>query len=608
MLFMLLFNHRDLSLLLPIFGFVGLLRGISMVNWQMFGIFMVVLTIVTILALFAGRWRRGDLSRLHEWGLAGRRFGTTMSWFLIGGNLYTAYTFIAIPGTIFALGAQGFFAIPYAILAYIIFFLVLPRFWTVARHRGYVTPADFVRERFDSGILALLIALTGLLATMPYIALQMYGIQIVIAQMGVPLNIVVFGVKIDIALIIAFVIMALYTYNSGLRGPAIMAMVKDIFIWIVVLVAIVYIPQRLGGFAHIFALVPQQKVILSPKQYLAFSSLALGSAMALLLYPHALTSVFSTNSRKAIQRNAILLPIYSILLGLIGLLGYVAVAAGIKPSPIYKTSSTLPALFSTMFPGWFAGFSFATIVIGALVPAAIMSIAAANLFTRNIYKEYFRPSCTEREESMVAKLTSLSVKFGAVLFILLVPTTDIINFQLLGGVWILQTLPAVFLGLYTNWFHPKALIIGWASGMLLGTLMAASQNFASIYPLTIAGYTLPIYAGLASVVVNLFLTVTLTLLFRLFNFSTGQDATSKADYEASPVLALSPLATPLQPPMPVPPTQPVFQNVDQARQFRDTPLPSFNPSSNRPSPLPISGTPSSPYYSNQQQRPRFRDE
>ncbi|HEU5227410.1 MAG TPA: sodium:solute symporter [Ktedonobacteraceae bacterium] len=530
-----------------------------MINWQMFSVFIVVFAVVTVLGLLASRWRRGDLNRLQEWGLAGRRFGTTMSWFLLGGEIYTAYTFIALPGNIFAQGAVGFFSIPYVILCYPIFFMVLPKLWTVARHRGYVTPADFVRERFGSSSLALMVALTGILATMPYIALQMYGIQIVIAQMGVPLDINIMGVRFDITLFIAFAIMALYTYNSGLRAPAMMAMIKDLMLWFIILVAVIYIPFKLGGFGHIFAAVPSQKLLLLPKQYPSYATLAIGSAMALFLYPHTITGILSTNSRKAIQRNAAFLPAYSLLLGLVALLGYMAIAAGIHASPIYKTNATLPFLFASIFPDWFVGFSMAAIAIGAIVPAAIMSIATANLFTRNIYKEYFRPSCTDREETNVAKLTSLGVKIGALVCVLVLPTTQVINFQLLGGLWILQTLPAVFIGLYTNWFHPRALMVGWACGMIVGTIMAASQNFASVFPLAIGGYTVPVYAGLAAMLFNVLVTVALTGLFRLFNVPTKQDVTSKADYEATPVLAVSPLMRRFMPSPEVLPVQPQMQ-------------------------------------------------
>ncbi|GAC1379136.1 MAG: sodium:solute symporter [Ktedonobacteraceae bacterium] len=522
------------------------------INWQALLVFSFVFTSVALLGFFAARWRPGDLNRLQEWGLAGRRFGTLMSWFLLGGDIYTAYSFIAIPALIFSQGALGFFAIPYLGLIYPLAFVVLPRFWTVARHRGYVTPADFVRERFDSSTLALIVAITGIMATMPYIALQMYGIEVSIAQMGVP---------VEISLGIAFLVLAAYTYVSGLRAPAMIALVKDIAIWLVVLVAIIYIPAKLGGFATILAAV-HQKAVENPKtfheflptsEYSAYTTLALGSALALFLYPHTLTGILSTNSRRVIRRNAALLPAYSILIGIIGLLGYVAIAAGIKASPIYGANAALPALFSLMFPSWFAGFAFAAIAIGALTPAAIMSIAAANLFTRNIYREYFRPACTEREESDMAKAASLVVKIGALAFILFLPSTLAINFQLLSNIWIVQTLPAVFLGLYTNWFHRRALTIGILSGLGVGTFMVIAQKFqSSVFPLSFAGVTLPVYAAVSALAVNLLVCVTLTLLFKGIGVASGEDATTAADYEAQPVLhaeqpALRASATPVTP-------------------------------------------------------------
>src|SRR5213076_2845287 len=124
-----------------------------------------------------------------------------------------------------------------------------------------------------------------------------------------------------------------------------------------------------------------------------------------------------------------------------------------------------------IFPSWCAGLAMAAIGIGALVPAAIMSIAAANLFTRGIYREFIRPHASSAEETRVSKLASLAVKLGAVLVILLLDPQFSIDLQLIGGVVILQTLPAVAIGLYTRWFHRIGLIAGWAAGMLLGLWM-----------------------------------------------------------------------------------------------------------------------------------------
>jgi SSS family solute:Na+ symporter len=510
-----------------------------MMNWEMLSVFIVVFMGVTIVAFGAARWRQGDLNRLQEWGLAGRRFGTIVTWCLLGGDIYTAYTLIALPGFIFAVGALGFYAIPYATGAYVIFLLVMPKFWTVARHCGYVTPADFVRERFDSPALALLVAITGILAVMPYIALQMYGMEVVIAQMGVP---------IEISLVIAFGFLAAYTYIGGIRAPAMIAIVKDICIWLVVLVAVITIPAKLGGFEAIFRQVHAHALqnpsrfqdVLPSSKYSTYVSLIIGSVLSIFLYPHTLTGVLSANSAKVVKRSSVLLLAYTFLLALVALLGFVAVADGIKPSLAYGINSALPELFAKEFPGWFAGFSFAALAIGALTPAAIMSIAAANLFSRNIYREYVNRSCTERQEANTAKIFSLVVKFGALSFILLGPTNLAINLQHVGNVWIIQTLPPVFLGLYTSWFHRRALILGLLSGLFVSTCMLFAQNLLSpswspVIPISFLNMQMPLYAAIPSLIINLVLCVGLTPIFRLLGVSNGRDYTALTEFETRSV-------------------------------------------------------------------------
>src|SRR6266850_1122979 len=444
-------------------------------------VFVFFFGLVTFVGFAAARWKRGDLDQLHEWGLAGGKFGTLITWFLLGGDLYTAYTFIAVPALAFGAGALAFFAVPYTIVVYPFVFVVFPRLWSVARARGYITAADFVRGRYGDRWLALAVALTGILATLPYIALQLIGLEVVIAAMGVQLS----GFLVYLPLIIAFTILAAFDYFSGLRAPAAIAIVKDLMIYITVFAAIVVIPLQLGGWANIFAAVPPQQLLLADNfgSYTGYATLFLGSAMALFLYPHSVTGVLSSSSRHVIRRNAALLPAYSFLLGLIALLGFMAIAVGVKAMPLYASgfaqfgnNFAVPALILQVFPAWFAGFAFAAIGIGALVPAAIMSIAAANLFTRNIYREFINPKCEPRIESRMAKMMSLVAKLGALLFIIFLPAEYAINMQLLGGIWIIQTFPAMIFGLYTRWLDPKALLVGWAAGMIAGTWMAARSE------------------------------------------------------------------------------------------------------------------------------------
>jgi solute:Na+ symporter, SSS family len=508
------------------------------VDWVALIVFLLLFGFITWLGFAAAHWRRADLDQLHEWGLGGRRFGTLISWFLIGGDLYTAYTFIAVPALAFGAGALAFFAIPYTIMIYPILFIVFPRMWSVCHKHGYVTAADFVRGRFGNRWLALAITVTGIVATMPYIALQLVGLQVVIAGLGFAGQ----GWIGDLPLIIAFVILAAFTYTSGLRAPAAIAVVKDLLIYITAFAAVIVIPMQLGGFGKIFAAVPAQKLLLAVPQasttgaYGAYATLALGSALALFLYPHSLTGILSANSGHAVRRNAALLPAYSLMLGLLTLLGFMAIAAGVDKLPeytqgfaLFKANYAIPALILHSFPSWFVGIAFAAIGIGALVPAAIMSIAAANLFTRNIYKEFFNAKATDRQESQMAKWVSLIVKLGALAFILLLDTQYAIQLQLLGGIWIIQTLPAIIIGLYTRWFNEWALLIGWAVGTVAGTWMAAAVKFGAMYPLTIGGWTFTVYIALSTLVLNLIVAAVLTPMFNAV-MRKSADETLASDY------------------------------------------------------------------------------
>ena len=489
-------------------------------------VFCFLFGLVTVLGFVAARWKRGDLGLLDEWGLGGRRFGTVITWFLLGGDLFTAYTFIAVPALVWAVGAGGFFALPYTILVFPFVFLVMPRLWSVASKHRYITAADFVKGRYSSRSLATAVAFTGLLATMPYIALQLLGIQVVLEGLGI---------EGEWPLIIAFAILAAYTYTSGLRAPAMIAIVKDTLIYATVLVAIIYIPSQVGGWDSIFASAAQELPnrdepgALIPggaDAQVAYATLALGSAMALFLYPHALTAVLSSRSQDVVRRNMSLLPAWTFLLGLMALLGFMAIAAGVN---VAEPNHAVPALFVDMFPSWFLGVAFAAIAIGALVPAAVMSIAAANLFTRNVWKEFVHRDCSDAEEAQVAKLVSLVVKVGALAFILLLPTQFAIDLQLLGGVWMLQTLPAVLIALYTRWFHRWGLLAGWLVGMVFGTWIAASQDFAPVWELPILGVTA--YTALAALVLNLVVAAVLTVLLGGRGRADELDETSPQEYD-----------------------------------------------------------------------------
>ncbi len=300
----------------------------------------------------------------------------------------------------FGAGAvSGYFAVAYTIIVFPIALIFLPRLWSVARVHHYVTPADFIRGRYGSRGLALAIAFTGILALMPYIALQLVGIQAVLTVMGVGSTSGNAFVK-DLPLFIAFLVLAIFTFVSGLRAPALIAFIKDTLVYVMIIVAVLYLPAKVGGWGHIFSTAEAHMKTISPVTHkptgvfipttgnsqLAFSTLALGSALALMVYPHAVTAVLSTKRRDIIKRNMALLPIYSIMLGFIALLGYVALADKATVASVKKTGNAqlaVPYLFQHLFPSWFTGIAFSAIVIGAPPLRAARGLADRDALRRD---------------------------------------------------------------------------------------------------------------------------------------------------------------------------------------------------------------------------------
>lgn len=493
----------------------------NLITLAVFAFFFVL---VAWLGFYASRWRGGDLSALHEWGLGGRRFGTLVTWFLLGGDLYTAYTFLAVPALAFGLGAIGFFVLPVGVINYIFVFCVYPVLWRVCKRHGHVTAADYIHQRFDSRGLGLVMAVTGLLATMPYIALQLIGIQMVVAALGFPMQ----GFWAEVPLCIAFLILAVFTYTSGLRGPAMISVVKDVLMYVTVIAAVVYIPLQLGGYGAVFGAVPLDKLLLKPpsadslNQFSLYATMAIGSGLAVFLYPHATTALLSASSADTIRRNMVLLPIYAVVMGLMVLMGYMALAGGVRAMPEYAAyfqqygaNFAVPALLMHFFPPWLLGLAFAAVVVSALVPSSIMSIAAANLFTRNIYRHYLHRDCSPARETQVAKLTSLVVKAGALAFVILLPLEYAAQMALLGGIWVIQTAPAIVFGLFLPWVERRGVFAGWLAGVASGTWMMTTSGFtSSAFNLQIGSYSLPGYAAVYSLLLNVLVTLVMSALWR----------------------------------------------------------------------------------------------
>lgn len=491
-------------------------------------VFLALFAVFVFLGFYGARWRRGDLNQIHEWSLAGRRLGTWLAFFLVGADLYTAYTFVAIPSAVHGSGALFFYAVPYVLSTFAIALIFGPKLWRITREHGYITGSDYIKGKFNSRGLGVLTAVVGIVALLPYIALQIVGMQAVLAILLLNTNL---GANVqDISLIIAFLVLAAFTFTSGLRGATLTAVFKDILIWvtiIAILVAVFTSVSNIGAQLAALKPLPTGTLTLKSGDTWNFLTYAIGSAFALYLYPHAVNGILSAQDEQKLRLSTSLLPLYGVGLALLALLGLLI---NLVPSALAIVTSktigggsnylggllTVPALAVTVLPSWLAGVALLGIFVGGLVPAAIMAIAQANLLTRNIIKEY-KPNLPDRTETKIAKWASAVFKFLALGFVFLLGNnfTYAVQLQLLGGVLIIQLLPSLFLTLFTDFFSKWGLAAGLVAGVGTGLALELYESIntgalQTFYNTPVGG----LFVALIAVSVNLAVSVLISLAKR----------------------------------------------------------------------------------------------
>ncbi len=426
-------------------------------------IFLVVAG-ASALAFYAGR--RHEMS-LEQWTVGGRQFGLLFTWLLAAGEVYTTFSFLGASGWAYSRGGPTLYIIAYLTLTYVVSFFILPLVWELGRKHGLHTQPDFFFLRYRDKYLAALVALVGVACIVPYLQLQLTGL-------GIIMEVASFGaISPTLAMLISFALVAAFVYTSGIRAVAWVSVIKDLMMLLAVLFIGIAIPYiYFGGIGQMFTALVQAKpthlVLPGTTKVLGDSwyiSTVLLCSFGGYMWPHSFGAAYSAKSGNILRRNAVVMPLYTIMLPLVFLAGFSALL--IVPN-LQNGDLSLLTVVSKTFPAWLLGLIGAAGALTAMVPSAIILLTAATLFAKNFYRPIVSPGMSDDKVARLARALVIVITAIALYFAIFSSTT-LVALLLIGYDGVSQFLPGVLFGL----FWRRATTAGIFSGMVVGLVVVS---------------------------------------------------------------------------------------------------------------------------------------
>lgn len=427
---------------------------------------LVLIALSALLALGLGlAARRGHAMKLEEWTVGSRGFGSVLVFILLAGEIYTTFTFLGASGWAYGFGAPAYYILAYGTIAYAMAYFMLPPVWRFAREKRLISQPDFFTAKYASPALGLLVAIVGIVALIPYLVLQFTGLAVIVqtASYG--------AVPKAVAVIIGAAVVSLYVVVSGIRGSAWTSVVKDAFIVVISVFLGLYLPFHYqGGITAMFTALDHAKpgflsFAAGGKSVSWFVSTVILTALGFFMWPHSFAACFTAKDENVFRKNAIVLPIYQLVLLFIFFVGFSAalVVPGLKGA---ATNMALLKMAVASFPPWFVGVIGATGVLTALVPGSLILVTAATLVARNLVA-VINPG--QVSEEGIVRLAKMMVPVVAVVgaYCAIAGSSTIVALLLMGYAFVTQLFPAMIMSLLPRNPMTKE---GAAAGIILGVI------------------------------------------------------------------------------------------------------------------------------------------
>jgi SSS family solute:Na+ symporter len=426
---------------------------------------LVIVGFVVVSAMVGVFGRGRGAMDVERWSVGGRRLGVIIVWLLMGGEIYTTFTFLGASGWAYSRGAPAFYILAYGTIGYIISFFLLPPVWRMAKRHGLHTQPDFFLVRYDSPALGSLAVVIAVVSIIPYLQLQLAGLGMIveIASAG--------AISSNVAIVVAFAATCVFVYTSGIKGIAWVAIIKDITMLVAVGVIGFGLPAMyFGGIGKMFAEVIRQHPhhLILPGSTTTMGvgwtvSTILLTGMGFYCWPHTFASAYSAKDDRTLRRNAIIMPLYQIPVLLVFVVGFTALLV----IPGLKTPDTaLLALVTKSYPRWFAGFIGGAGAVTAMVPAGMLVLGAATLMAKNLYRP-LRKAAVGEEHLMRATRTFMLLIAVAALALALWSPNELVRLLILGYDGVAQLFPAIVLGVFARRVTASPVIAGLVAGILV---------------------------------------------------------------------------------------------------------------------------------------------
>ncbi|MGB8909179.1 MAG: sodium:solute symporter family protein [Candidatus Cybelea sp.] len=461
----------------------------------------VALTIVAVVVFgtiaFALRSVRRIKMDPQQYIVGGRSFGTIFLWVLLAGEIYTTFTFLGIAGLSYSQGAPGFYVMAYAACGFILAYFLTPLVWKVGKDANLLTGPDFFETRYNSRWLGVGVAVLMFVMIVPYVTIQLTGLQILLRIAG-------YGAyDATVSVCIAFLVLALFVFSAGLRGTAWASIVKDVLVLGAVTFAGVAIPVRFFGspsamFARILETHPQMLILPLGSAYhgtIWFASTVLLSAIGFFMGPQSFNAIYSARSGDSLRRNAMLLPFYQCFLSLMIFAGLSAalIVPGLKGPNVDQSFMLVVARY---FPSWVLGLVAAAGALAALVPASALLLGGASVITKNVAADAFGIATSDKSQTQLTRILVLVVAVLA-LGVWLVAGKTVVELLLLYYNGISQFAP----GVVATFVSRRATASAVGAGILTGLAVAVPLAALNISPLGINPGVVGLVANVAVLIV-----------------------------------------------------------------------------------------------------------